>query len=207
MTIFKRLATYIAVVLLFAVSTPNGIVQAHELKNKNGLSSVLHIAPVDNPKAGEPTKIFVSFADEKNVFNLQNCDCKLGLEQNEKAVQTVPLLPTIPGATVEALASLTFPQVGEYRVVVEGTARDQAFASFRLEYPVRVATAIDGASLPAKSVAQAQSGLIVLTLAAGSLAVLAMIAFISITYRGRYMSVARPVKTKKTSAGSEQKRN
>ncbi|MDB5170988.1 MAG: hypothetical protein JWO35_682, partial [Candidatus Saccharibacteria bacterium] len=140
MNSLKRTCASLALVLLLAVSVAGGVAQAHVSKQNNGISAELHIPPGDSPKAGEPTRIRISFEDKKGSFRLQDCDCKINLEQSGKVLQTSILEPATKGATLDSFSTITFPRVGVYDIVVTGSSKNGAFPSFKLDYQVRVAS-------------------------------------------------------------------
>lgn len=158
--------------LLAPVTT--GQVAAHVLKQDHDISGVLHIAPDDAPVAAEPTVLDVSFGDAKNAFNLTNCDCQVMVKKDTRAVQTVTLRPSLAGSTLNSTATVQFPVIGVYDVIVRGSAKDGSFPAFQLDYPARVATTAGGSRASSNNV------IIVVIIGLGGLAILSLFAY---TYR------------------------
>ena len=130
-------ATIIGILLVAGLGfTPTTF--AHELKQNNGTSLVLHILPDDDPLVGEPTDLDLSFGSSKNGFNIANCDCSLDINQSGKLIKHIVLNPSAPGATQTASTTFIFPKAGAYNVIVTGIARNHEFSNFKLEYPVTV---------------------------------------------------------------------
>ncbi len=168
----------LASVFVFIIS---GTASAHVLKTSNGVSGVLHIPPDDNPPAGQPVKLGITFASANHSFNLANCDCSAVVKNNGTAIQTMALRPALDGATVDAEATVEFPAANVYDVFVKGSAKDGSFSAFQLDYVVRVS------GVPAGSqVSASRKGGDILVISAGSLAVLGLVAYTTISYGGRY---------------------
>ncbi len=167
------LATLVLVVL--ATSQP---VSAHVLKEDHGISAVLHIPPEDNPKAGTESQLELSFADSRQAFTLNHCRCQVSLKRSEKIIQTAALTPSGNSSSV-GTANVNFPVIGNYEVAIAGTATDKSFPAFDLEFPVRVTTSIEGGGLNSK-------GLSIIAIAAGSLVMLALLAYSVIAAGSRY---------------------
>ncbi|MGC1176474.1 MAG: hypothetical protein WA843_00225 [Candidatus Saccharimonadales bacterium] len=163
---------------LFLIGS-NGVARAHVLKQDNGISGVLHIPPEDNPEAGQPTTLEVSFGDAKNAFSLQHCDCRALVKNNGQLVRTAALRPALAGATLNATTSVQFPVIGVYDVIVEGVPKDGTFHAFQLDYLVRV---VGGTP----SDASGSTGSSVVIVGVGSLIVLCMVAYSAIQRGGRY---------------------
>ncbi len=190
-SVYKLVSITSAAVLLVIIFS-YGITQAHVLKQDNAISGVLHMPPSDDPTAGEPTKIGIIFADKTGGFSLQGCDCKIRLEQKGKLLETVIPEPALAGATVSSISTLTFPRIGVYDLIATGNSKDDTFQNFKLSYEVRVAsgTGDAAASTPVKSNSEGNTTMLII--AAGSFAILAMVAFVAIDQGGRYKVTAHP---------------
>ena len=189
----KLLKSLLLSILLtpLVVGLSAGVASAHVLKQDNGITGVLHIPPEDNPLAGQPTELDVSFDSVGNVFNITHCDCKVVIKNNTTTLQTVALGPIASGAELDAKAVVQFPAIGVYDVVIGGTAQDHSFHKFTLDYVVRVASSVN-ATAPVKT--QSQD---ILILSIGSLGVLAVVGYMSISSGGRYRRAAVKSSNKK----------
>lgn len=167
-----------------------GIASAHVLKQDHGISAVLHIPPEDAPVAGVPTTLNVSFADTKNAFNLANCNCQVILKLDETVVQTTAITLVSQNANMQGRSTVKFPQAGAYEIAVRGTAKNGSFPEFALEYPVHVSAA-------GKAAQSGSKGMSVILIAAGSLIIIGLLAYLIIAGGGRYASssVDKPRKT------------
>jgi hypothetical protein len=195
--LLKSLFLSIGILPVLLLAT-GGIASAHVLKENNGISGVLHIPPEDNPEAGQPTELDESFGDSNSTFSLGDCNCKVVVTSNGKAIQTTTLAPQLAGATLDTVATVNFPAIGVYDVIISGSAKDGAFHSFSLDYLVRVPTAV-GVTPQTNG-----QGLDVAIIGGGSLVVLLMFGVTMIQRGGRYAKLAptisKPkIKTKKTS--------
>lgn len=153
---------------------------AHVLKTDNGITAVLHIPPEDNPVASQPTELDFSFSDNKNAFNLNDCNCQVAVKSNGKVLQTTSIRPALAGATLEGVAKVQFPAVGVYDLVVTGSPKAQNFASFQLDFLERVTGSANG--VPATS----GNGSSVLIISAGSLIILGMVGYTTIQRNRTY---------------------
>ncbi len=156
------------------------LASAHVLKQDHGISGVLHIPPEDSPSAAVPVTLNVSFADVKNSFSLANCDCQIVVQLNGNVIQAAPLRPYFSGSTLSSTSSVEFPKPGVYTVIARGSAQDDSFPKFQLQYLVRVTA---GADSPATL---SNKGSSVIIIAVGSLAILALFASIAIAGGSRY---------------------
>lgn len=197
MKLIKHSLLGLALVLALTTLATSSVAEAHVLKQNNGIAGVLHIPPNDDPQAGEVTTIGVSFADKKGAFSLQDCDCKVELEQNDKILQTVTPEPALAGATLDSYSKITFPRVGDYHIHASGSAKDGAFSSFDLEYEIHVASGLGAATATKPVGSKSNSGATMLVVSIGSLFALAMVAFVAIGQGGRYKKV-QPVINKRS---------
>lgn len=146
---FAKSARYLTVGTLLVFGTALSLQSnagAHVLRQGNGISALLHIPPIDQPRAGETTDLYVSFGDKNKTFNLQNCRCTVAIEKEDKVLTKLPLKPTLPGATQEGMVTYTFPSVGTYDLAIEGSAVNGQFSKFALPYDVQIASDINVSS-------------------------------------------------------------
>ncbi len=162
-----------------------GTAGAHDLKQDNGISVVLHIPPEDNPKAGQLTELELSFGDNKDAFTLQDCDCQVMVKHGSRILQTLTPEPAQTGATLDSKVYVQFPNIGVYDIVVAGKARDATFGTFSLDYSVPVATSNSGARV------SSGQGSEILLISSGSLITLTVLAYGAIKQGGRYRSKSK----------------
>lgn len=130
---------------------------AHDVQIADDVGATLHIEPNDIARAGEPTELWFALTQAGGtVIPLENCDCTLTLYDSQNAaVVSPPLTPVsaegfqdIPGATV------TFPDVGAYELVLTGQPQSaEQFSDFELRFAVTVASRGAGPP-PAPTVAE-----------------------------------------------------
>lgn len=136
--------------LLAGLSTVDAA--AHEVQIAEDVGATLHIEPNDIARAGTPTDLWFALTQAGGtMIPLADCDCRLTLYDNAaKAIATPDLSPVsaegfqeIPGATV------TFPDVGSYELVLSGSpAAATQFSPFELRFEVTVASRAAGTSSP-----------------------------------------------------------
>lgn len=117
----------------------------HQVQVATDVGATLHIEPNDMPQAGVPSDLWIALTQVGGTpIPLEHCDCALAVyDSTGSLVAEPPLTPVspedyrqIPGATV------TFPQVGAYGLVVTGQPQgDGNFSPFELTFEVLVATA------------------------------------------------------------------
>ena len=116
-------------------------VLAHTVKTAGNVAATFHLEPSHNPRAGSPAQVWFALTQTGGtVIPLQQCDCQLQVMQAGQVIAQPPLraiateqYQDIPAATI------TFPQVGIYQLVLQGKAKaDQTFAPFTLSYEVTV---------------------------------------------------------------------
>lgn len=116
---------------------------AHDVQVAKDVGATLHIEPNDTALAGTPTEVWFALTKAGGtVIPLAACDCSLTLyHRDDTALANPNLTPVsaegfngIPGATV------TFPEVGAYELVLEGEPKDDAqFTPFQLSFEITVA--------------------------------------------------------------------
>ena len=116
---------------------------AHDVQIADDVGATLHIAPDDVPLAGAPTTAWFALTQAGGtVIPLDQCNCRLTLYDNDAvAVETPPLTAiSAEGFTDIPSAVVTFPEVGAYELVLQGSPQgDVEFSPFELRFEVVVA--------------------------------------------------------------------
>ncbi|MFZ4677144.1 MAG: hypothetical protein ACOYM4_15885 [Nodosilinea sp.] len=118
----------------------------HKTEVSGDIAGTWHLEPNHSPRAGEPARVWIALTQQGGkAIPLEQCDCQLTVyDANQAGSPPVMALPlqamspenfqSIPGAEV------TFPTVGEYRLVLTGSPRaDAVFTPFELSYTTVVA--------------------------------------------------------------------
>lgn len=121
------------------------LAEAHVLKQDNGVSAVLHIAPFDAPVSNNPTRIEIEFSNAADTFSLNDYRIQLQLVENGQTVHDYTVRPAYSGAASQGLAVVTFPKADVYELSLSGTPTSTAATKFAMQYEVRV-TAGQGSS-------------------------------------------------------------
>lgn len=109
------------------------------------VGATLHIEPDDTPRAGEPTELWFALTRKGGeIIPLADCDCQFAIYTPTSSTNPIlePTLEPIAAEGYEAIpgASLTFPEVGAYELVLSGESRQPGdFAPFELRFDVLVA--------------------------------------------------------------------
>ncbi len=119
---------------------------AHQVEIADDVAATLHIEPDDLPKANEPTQIwFILTRQGGKLIPLEDCQCQLTVELEPRTPNSPPLLePPLQPRTSEGYrgvpgAEITFPQSGNYELVLSGIPKPgKSFKPFQLKYPVTV---------------------------------------------------------------------
>jgi hypothetical protein len=124
---------------------------AHEIKSAGTLNILLHMEPLDNPAAGEDAQVFFSVEDSANKFKYADCTCRVivkRMDDFELLNRLVTPEDDAPdwGANV-ARIPFVFPQVGIYKVIIQGTSKAKTFTDFNLEYDKRIERQSESESL------------------------------------------------------------
>lgn len=114
--------------------------QAHVVKNTGTVGVVMHIAPQDDPTAGEETTLHLTFKDTSEKLWIRECDCTLNLMQSGDVISSIQLKDDVVVETIQVSRPvIIFPEMGVYELVIAGSPLDgESFESFELRYPVRV---------------------------------------------------------------------
>lgn len=163
-----------------------GLASAHVLKEGQGVSAVLHIPPEDNPVAGQPTELDISFGDKNNNFSLLDCSCQLLIVSGGKVLQKLVPSSALSGATLDSVVTAQFPHVGVYHIIISGSAKDDKFNDFKLDYSVRVASDTNGTAMKNGNGDEA------LVVGSGGLIILALLAYRGIVRGGRFTRPTQP---------------
>lgn len=134
------LLSTLGIILVLAVTAAPLTASAHTTSIDHGISALMHIAPYDHPTAGDPTQIHFQFKDTAAAFNINHCDCRLRLEQDEEAIATARLKPALADAEYTSETTVVFPKTGSYNLDLLGHAQDGSFPDFALGYTVTVRT-------------------------------------------------------------------
>jgi hypothetical protein len=131
---------------------------AHKTEVSGNVAGTWHLEPNHNPKTGEPTKVWVALTQPGGqTIPLAQCDCQLAIyaaNQPGSSPIITPILEAMSPENFQSIpgAEITFPDVGEYRLVLTGRPRAGAdFTPFELSYTTVVAA---GSAPPATASAQ-----------------------------------------------------
>lgn len=120
--------------------------QAHKTEVSGDVAGTWHLEPNHSPKAGEPARVWVALTQQGGqVIPLEQCDCTLAVYATHRAGAAPIAQPTLQAVSPEQFqripgADITFPEVGEYQIVLIGRPRAEAtFAPFELSYTTVVA--------------------------------------------------------------------
>ena len=113
---------------------------AHVLVTDGSIGAVMHTDPDDDPPIGKPTLFFFEFKDKDNKFQPQNCSCSFYVYQGSNLLYSSSLIAETPNPTLDNISiAYTFPQKGDYRVVVAGYPNKAGeFQNFNLSYDLQV---------------------------------------------------------------------
>lgn len=155
MIYLKRLLLSLLVVGLVTLSIGQGRAAAHELKENNGVSAVLHVPPDDNPVSGKQTLLYFGFDSNNPTFNLAYCKCQVSFQASDNRQQTTPITPDSEDPT-NGYANVTFEKPGAYVLKIRGLASDQPDDYFNFEYTLRVAAGATAAETLSRKTASLQ---------------------------------------------------
>ncbi|MBW4476874.1 MAG: hypothetical protein KME54_08365 [Tolypothrix brevis GSE-NOS-MK-07-07A] len=147
------------VILLFALVTGitiNSVASAHNVKTTADVGGTLHIQPNDNPRAGEPTQVWIALTRKGGkVIPLKECNCQLAVYAEPHSPKEPALLePSLQAITAERYkgipgSEITFPKPGAYLVQLSGKpASGASFQPFKLKFEVTVAAGTTSAASP-----------------------------------------------------------
>ena len=131
----KRVIISFLAVISICITTSQPVF-AHVLKTDGTIGAILHIQPDDNPKSGTPTTYELAFKDTNYQFSIQNCNCTVTIRQNDKTLDTGPLIASSAHVSKNRY---TFQNPGVYTLNVSGQpTQPNDFAPFSLTYTIRV---------------------------------------------------------------------
>jgi hypothetical protein len=90
---------------------------AHQTVTSNGVAVTVHVAPDDEPQAGQPAAINVLGARRKGYkFSFKTCGCRLTVTDSSGS--------TLLSRSVRSKrTNFTFPRTGAYEVTVSGRVK------------------------------------------------------------------------------------
>jgi hypothetical protein len=128
---------------------------AHKTEVSGNVAGTWHLEPNHSPKAGELAQVWVALTLQGGtVIPLEQCDCHLAVynaNQPDSPPVMVPTLEAMSPETFQSIpgANVTFPAVGEYRLVLTGSPKaNAAFTPFELSYTTIVAAGSTTATPP-----------------------------------------------------------
>ena len=129
--------------------------QAHKTEVSGDVAGTWHLEPNHSAKAGEPARVWVALTQQGGrVIPLEQCDCTLAVYRASQKASAPIMQPTLTAMSPESFenipgAEITFPEVGEYRIVLTGSpAADATFTPFELSYTTVVAAGSASAAMP-----------------------------------------------------------
>lgn len=139
--------------------------QAHKTEVSGNVAGTWHLEPNHSAKAGEPAQVWVTLTQQGGrVIPLDQCDCNIAVyraNQSDGPPIIQPVLKALSTENFENIpgAEITFPEVGEYHIVLTGSPKANAtFTPFELSYTTVVATGSAKPSIPPGQTETAQSG-------------------------------------------------
>ncbi|MBE9138463.1 hypothetical protein IQ254_14905 [Nodosilinea sp. LEGE 07088] len=129
--------------------------QAHKTEISGNVAGTWHLEPNHSAKAGEPARVWVALTQQGGqLIPLDQCDCTLSVYRVSQTGEAPIMQPTLTAMSPESFedipgAEITFPEVGEYSIVLTGSPRaDATFSPFELSYTTVVAAGSTRPSIP-----------------------------------------------------------
>lgn len=121
-----------AIIVCVATLAIASMAFAHQTKTSNGINVTIHIAPDDEPVAGQPASIvFVSAKRPGWSLHRRSCGCRVKVSDSSG---TQLLNRSIRTRTT----SYTFPKAGAYRITISGhMKRGSKSKSFNASFTYR----------------------------------------------------------------------
>ena len=114
---------------------------AHNIQRSGDVAGTWHLEPDHSPRAGEPARVWVALTRAGgHTIPLDQCDCQLAVYDLNHPEAGAVITPTLQALSPEVFrgipgADLSFPRVGEYRLVLTGKPKlPGQFAPFQLSY-------------------------------------------------------------------------
>lgn len=139
---------YVILLLSLVLSFTNtSVASAHNVKTTADVGGTLHIQPNDNPRAGEPSQVWIALTRKGGkVIPLKECSCQLAVYAEPHSPKEPALLePPLQAITAERYkgipgSEITFPKPGAYLLQLSGKpASGESFQPFKLKFEVTVA--------------------------------------------------------------------
>ena len=113
---------------------------AHTIVVSGDIAGTWHIEPNHSPSAGAPAQIWIALTRQGGEpVTLEQCDCTLQVYALPNDTQPA-LTPTLAATDLDGQpqipsTTLTFPQAGAYRLVLQGKPKSEGdFQPFELDY-------------------------------------------------------------------------
>lgn len=130
---------------LAAITTLAAVpVLAHTVEVSGDVAATFHLDPSHNPRVGQPAQAWFALTQRGgSLIPLSQCECSLAVYPRPRSAEPIfrPALRAINAEQYRNIpgASMTFPAVGAYDLVLSGTAKNGAtFRPFTLTYTVNV---------------------------------------------------------------------
>ncbi|MBE9110340.1 hypothetical protein IQ273_13045 [Nodosilinea sp. LEGE 07298] len=128
---------------------------AHKTEISGNVAGTWHLEPNHSARAGEPARVWVALTQQGGrVIPLEQCDCNLAVYKANQTDSAPVMQPALTAMSPERFqnipgAEITFPEVGEYRIVLTGSpTADATFTPFELSYTTVVAAGSASAATP-----------------------------------------------------------
>lgn len=128
---------------------------AHKTEISGNVAGIWHLEPNHSPKAGEPSQVWIALTQQGGkTIPLEQCDCRLAVFKAGEDADGPVLEPELEPISAESFrgipgAEVTFPEIGEYQLVLTGRPqREATFTPFELSYTTVVAAGRDRTAAP-----------------------------------------------------------
>jgi hypothetical protein len=141
---YKNIIYTLTVIFVFGLYFAIPIVSAHETKTSGSLKILLHIVPNDDPFIKEESHVVLEFTDSKNIFNVDQCDCRVSISQGintEKKVLFTSDIFTSQFSRTKTTVSFpyVFQEKGIYTLTFQGTPKiTNHYEPINVSYDIRV---------------------------------------------------------------------
>lgn len=126
----RRTVAAIAACAAALTAVPSAL--AHQTVTSNGVSVTVHVAPDDEPQAGQPAAINILGARRKGYkFSFRTCGCRLTVSDSSGA-------KLLDRAVRAKRTAFTFPRSGAYEITVSGrVTRGRQTRKFNAKFAYR----------------------------------------------------------------------